>query len=135
MSLAELFAKIPPQKKKDKVRVLKKFRKARLIMSKFARRPGCYVVSTGNTKCLDCGLVNFAHRLGCTVCRLEAMEKGVQHGALINTGKLNTKDRFKPLMAQTEFIPYSALYKRLIAGERFYDTSQQTELTLKHFKQ
>jgi hypothetical protein len=134
MSLAELFAKIPPQKQKDKVRVLKEFRKERLIMSKFARRPGCYVVSTGNTKCLDCGLVNFAHRLGCTVCRLEAMEKGVQHGALINTGKLNTKDRFKPLMAQTEFIPYSALYKRLIAGERFYDTSHKTELTLKHFE-
>lgn len=135
MSLAELFAKIPAKKQKDKVRSLKKMRTSRLIMSKFARRPGCYVVSIGNTKCLDCGLVNYAHRLGCTVCQLEAMKKGVQHGALINTGKLNTKDRFKPLMAQTEFIPYSALYKRLIAGERFYDTSQKTELTLKHFEQ
>lgn len=133
MSLAALFAKIPRQKKKDEVRSLKKVRTSRLIMSKFARRPGCYVLSTGNTKCLDCGLVNYAHRLGCTVCQFEQMEKGVQHGALINTGQLNTKDRFKPLMSEYEFISYSEIYKRLISGERFYDTAKKTELTLKHF--
>lgn len=133
MSLESLFAKFPKISKKVTTKNLKKIRKMRLRMTKFNRRDGCYVVSTGNVKCLDCGHENYGHRLGCTECRND-MKRGVVWGAVLNTGKIN-KERLKPLIEHHEFITYADLYKRIKAGDRFYDTSQRIELTVKHFEE
>lgn len=135
MSLESLLAKFPKISKKSQTRILKKSRKFKLRVAKFSRRDGCYVVSTGNVKCLDCGFENVGHRLGCTECRaiggLDG-KRGVIYGATLNTGKIN-KDRVKPLIEQHEFITYHDLFNRIKAGDRFFDIGLRAELTVKHF--
>lgn len=135
MSLEELFKKIPKPKKKAQVKSLKKMRKWVLKIHKFNQRKGCYVVSTGDVKCLDCGLVNFGHRMGCTDCSrdLKNVKKGVVWGAALNTGPIG-KARGQPIIQEHVFITYKDLHERLKAGDRFYGVSEKTELTLKHFE-
>lgn len=135
MSLEEIFKNIPKPKKRQLIKSLKKIRKFSLRAAKFSRRKGCYVVITNNVKCLDCGLENFGHRLGCTECSkdLKKIIKGVVYGAFLNTGKIG-KDRTKPVISEHEFITYKDLHKRIVAGERFYDIGLEAELTVKHFK-
>lgn len=135
MSLESLLAKFPKISKHARTKSLKKCRKFILRVSKFSRREGCYVVSTANIKCLDCGYETFGHRLGCPECSAVGGldgKRGVVYGALLNTGKIN-KQRLKPLIEHHEFIPYTDLFKRIKAGDRFYDTNSRTELTIKNF--
>lgn len=99
---------------------------------KFSRRPDCYVVHSGNVKCLDCGWENYGHRLGCGKCDLKDMKLGVVYGAYVNTGKLNKGKG--PLLDQTEFVKYADLLKRIEAGQRFYDIGLKAELTVKNFQ-
>ncbi len=134
MGLSELLAQAPKPSNRNRAKCSRKSFKQSLRIAKFNKRPGCYVVATGYTKCLDCGLINAMHRLGCTVCTLADMKQGIQHGAYLNMGPINTKDRFNPVMQQQEFITYRDLHKRIIAGERFYDFSNRVELTLKNFE-
>lgn len=135
MNLEELFKNIPKPKKKAQVKSVKSMRKWILRIDKFNRRKGCYVVSTGSVKCLDCGLVNYGHRMGCTECSrdLNNVKKGVVWGACLNTGDIG-KARRQPILQAYDFISYKDLHKRLVAGDRFYDVGYKTELTVKNFK-
>lgn len=133
MTLEDLFKKLPKPAKRYVEARNKAMRKRALRAIKFDRRDACYVVHVGNTKCLDCGLQNFGHRLGCSQCRFDDMKFGVVYGACVNSGKLN-KERLKALMEHSYFISYRDLHTRMIAGDRFYDISSEKELTLKQFE-
>lgn len=133
MSLKSILASFPKPPKKVRERNLKILRKKALRIAKFNRRKGCYVISTGQTKCLDCGHENYGHRLGCGQCRIEGMKKGVVWGACLNTGPIG-KERMTPTISTHDFISYKDLHNRIVAGERFFDIGSETELTVKNFE-
>lgn len=133
MSLKDILASFPKPQKKVMEKNRKILRKKALRIAKFDRRNDCYAISTQQTKCLDCGHENYGHRLGCGQCRIEGMKLGVVWGACINTGPIG-KDRHTPTISTHEFVSYKDLYKRIVAGERFFDISSETELTVKNFE-
>lgn len=134
MSLEEIFAKIPKISKKRIVKGLKQRRKFCCRARKWVKRDGCYAISTGDTKCLECGKIAFGHRLGCSCFVRGQPHKGVVHGAAINIGEIGRKDRWSPLIQQSEFISYRDLFKRLQAGDRFFDFGKKRELTVSDFQ-
>ncbi|MEX5443541.1 hypothetical protein WCE14_09240 [Acinetobacter schindleri] len=127
--------KFPKVERKVVMRNRKKSRKYYAKIKKFAKRPYHYVVATGETKCLDCGWQAPMHRLGCGVCQLEKMVKGVIYGAVISQGDICTsrKKPRKPFIGTTEFISYQDLLKRIREGDRIYCISQKRELSVKDF--
>lgn len=131
MSLEEIFAKIPKQANKSRVRSLKRIRKGRIRAVKFSKRKDSFVILTGYTRCKDCGVISGLTRMGCPECR----GLNIDWGILVNAGLIE-KNRFKCAVQQTEFITYKELHKRLISGERFLDAGslKPLEITLKHFK-
>lgn len=133
MSLEEIFAKIPKPTKKQKYRNRKRVRKFACRVKKWAKRTGCYVVSSGNTLCLDCGELAFGHRLGCRCMKPGQLSKGVSYGASLSTGEIG-RGRRKPLIQESDFISYRDLFKRLQAGDRFFDISERRELTCRDFE-
>ena len=132
MSLAEIFDKIPKPKKRQVWKSQKQQRKLKIRARKWFKR-GLFIVSTGDTKCLDCGRINFGHRLGCNCMPPVEQKEGVVYGGALNTGELGD-GRMQPTIQTSEFITYKELYKRIIAGNRFYDISNRVELTAKHFR-
>lgn len=133
MSLEEIFAAIPRPTKKQNYRSWKRTRKFLCRVKKWAKRNGCYVVSTGSTQCQDCGEINYGHRLGCRCMKIGQPPKGVKHGASLNIGSIGD-GRGKPLIQESTFISYQDLFKRLQSGDRFFELSMRRELKPTDFK-
>lgn len=86
------------------------------------------------TKCLDCQLEQYEHRLGC-ICHSNLNEKDIQ-GVLYGFS-LITKlgDGFdNPVVHESIFIDLKALIERIKNGERFYDVILRKELFLSDFQ-
>lgn len=133
MSLEDIFAKIPKPKKERNYHHRKQARKFRCRLRKWVKRTGCYVVSTGVTHCRDCGQDAYGHRLGCRCMKVGQPSQGVAWGASLNTGEIGN-GRETPLIQESAFISYRDLYRRLVAGDRFFDVSDRRELTCNDFK-
>lgn len=130
--LKAMLDRVPKAKTKAHLKNLRKIKKQRIRIAKFAKRKGCFVILMDYTKCMNktCGAVSGLIRLGCPKCQ----SLKVNYGVLVNTGRIE-KDRFKCAVQQSEFITNNVLFKRIKDGERFLDAGRSApkEITLKDF--
>lgn len=133
-TLNDFISKFPKVTKKQMYKSQKRLFKFRRRLKKWVKRSGCYVVSSGNTKCLECGKIEYMHRFGCKCMEIGKPHKGVVYGAALNTGAIGGKSKFDPIISESDFISYKDIYQRIKNGDRFIDLSCRKELNEGHFK-
>lgn len=110
------------KRRKNKHRTKKRILKGRTKLIRFNRpEDRCFVVSIGHAKCSRCQTIYGMHVIGCNDCfKAGYVNAQIQYGAMVNNGVI-TRDRFKPVISEGDFIGYQQLYDRFRGGDRFID--------------
>lgn len=104
-------------KRKIRLKNLKKVFKNRMKLVKFARRKNCYVVDLDAKKCLSCQKVFYTFM--CTSCaKIDLKELKFENGMIVNKGVIS-KNRFKPVIQNGEFMNEKQILELYKNGARF----------------
>lgn len=104
-------------KRKIRLKNLKKVFKNRMKLVKFARRKNCYVVDLDAKKYLSCQKIFYTFM--CTSCaKIDLKELKFENGMIVNKGVIS-KNRFKPVIQNGEFMNKKQILELYKNGARF----------------